>query len=527
MTRSTSGARRFDTIVVGSGIGGLCAALTVARRGQAVLVLEAGKQFGGYTNPFERKHYGFDPGLHYVGECGPGQSFARMIDDLGLADEVRFRELSPDGFDRLRFPGYEVAMPRGAERYRDRLAADFPAERRGLDRFFAILREFGEAIRAMERLRGLGGALRFAPHAPFLVRWLRATFADVLDATVRDPLLRAVLAAQGGDYGLPPSQASALIGLGVLDHYLRGAYFPVGGSRALRDAFVRGIERHGGEMRRNAAVERIVVAGGRATGVRCRDGQSYEADAVISNADATVTYRDLVGEAALPWLTRRKVERTRLSLGSVCLFIGTDLDVAAAGMTDANVWSYPTTDIDGAYAQVFAGKLPPQDFFFLSSPSLKDPGGERKAPPGHHTLELVTLVPFEPFARWTGTKSMKRGADYEQLKGELQDRYLGCVEQLVPGIRDHLQVIEVGTPVTNISYAASPRGAIYGPDHTPGQMGPFRFAPRSPIDGLYLCGASVFGCGIVPSGLSGFKAGKMVAAARRARGAHPSWALAR
>ncbi|MCC6558018.1 MAG: NAD(P)/FAD-dependent oxidoreductase [Polyangiaceae bacterium] len=513
MTRSTTGARRFDIIVVGSGIGGLVAALTAARRGLRVLVLEAGKQLGGYTNPFQRRHYDFDPGLHYIGECGPGQAFARMIEDLGLDGDVRFRELSPDGFDRLRFPGYEVATPRGADRYRDRLARDFPRERRGLDRFFAILREFGDAVRALDRVRGARTALALAPRLPVLVRWLRASFADVLDAAVRDPLLRAVLSAQGGDYGLPPSKASALVGLGVLDHYLRGAYFPVGGSRALRDAFVAGIKRHGGELLRNHAVERILLSGGRVAGARCKGGEEYQARAVISNVDATVTYRDLLGGAAVPWLLRRKVERTSHSFGSLCLFLGTDLDLAAAGMTDANVWSYPSVDIERAYAPLFAGQLAHEGFFFLSSPTLKDPGAPDRAPPGHHTLELVTLAPFAPFARWAGTKSMKRGAEYERFKAELGDRYVRSIEQLVPGIRDRITVMEVATPVTNITYAGSPRGAIYGPAHTPGQMGPFRFAPRSPVEGLYLCGSSVLSAGIVPSALSGFKAGRMAAAA--------------
>jgi phytoene dehydrogenase-like protein len=515
--------RRFDVVVVGSGIGGLTAGMTAARAGLSVLVLEAAKQYGGYCNPFRRGHYRFDPGLHYIGECGPGQQLSRMLEKLDMADAVRFRELSPDAIDRLVFPGYEVRMPKGPDRYRERLAADFPHQRAALDRFFALLAEFRAAVRAINHIAPtLGSLIEVARRVPFLARYLRASFADLLDPIIEDPLLRAVLAAQSGDYGLPPSRASALIGLGLLDHYLYGAYFPVGGSGALRDAFVHGIERLGGELHRNTPVDRILLKGGRAAGVRTRAGEEIEAGVVISNADATRTLREMVGVDRLPWLAQQRTARVTLSTASVCLFIGTDLDLSQAGMTDTNIWSYPTVDFEQFYGPILRGEMPDQDFFFVSSPSLKDPEGHG-GDPGHQTLEVVTLAPFAPFARWEGMKSMRRGPEYEALKQKLGERYLAAAERFVPGLGAHVKVMEVATPVTNVTYATAPRGSIYGPEATPGQMGPFRYAVKSAVDGLFLCGASTLGGGVVPAALSGFQAGKLAAkalgAARPLRGA--------
>ena len=499
--------RTFDAIVIGSGIGGLTAALTLARAQRRVLLLEAGKAIGGYLNPFKRGSYDFNPGLHYLGECGPGQQFSRLLEILGLSDDVHFHELSPEGFDRLIFPNYEVMTPKGHDVYEHRLILDFPHEHRGIEKFFRILKEFGRSLISMVDVSGDRTPHRFMRQTPLFFKYGRMTFSSLLEGLIGDPLLRAVLSAQYGNYGLPPQQASALVGLATLQHYLTGAYFPIGGSRAIRDAFVKQLKRHGAVLKTQHVVERIHLHEDGVRGVRCGNGEEFFSNCIVSNADAAITYRDLIGLEKLPSRLRDKVDHTRWSFGSICLFVGTDLDIAHAGMTDANIWNIADVDSHDAYEAVQRGKLPERDSYFLSSATMKRPPSIQS--PRHHTLEYVTIAPYHPFSPWADKPTSKRGEEYETLKMHLAERYLKHIEKHVPGVSSHIKVLEVSTPVTNLSYTMAPFGAIYGPEHSPAPWGQPRFSIEAPFRGLYFCGASTLGASIVFSSISGFMAGSM------------------
>lgn len=499
--------QHHDVLVIGSGIGGLTAALTCARAGRSVKVLEAGKQFGGYINPFARKHFHFDPGVHYIGECGPEGTFRHLLNRLGLED-VAFRELDPDGFDHYVFPDYSVKNCVGLDRFHDRLAADFPKEREGLDRFFRLLHHVDTTLATANRLRGAGDVLKLLRSAPATLRWARATLGELLEAHFADPQLRAAVAGPCGDLGLPPARLSALMHLGVLTHYAKGAYFPHGGSGALRDAYVEGLREEGATLMRNAKVERILHEGGRVTGVVTADGTEHRADVVISNAQAAQTYA-MVGLESVSRRLRGKVQRTEDSYGSIVICMGVDGDLDTSAIGSANVWSYDTVDIDSAFGDAAMADATQGGSFFLTVPTNKDPDGGL-APKGMQTIELVALCASEPWKKYFGAKTMRRGEEYRAAKEAVADHYLSRVEERhLPGLRNHIVVQEIGTPATNLSYTLARGGNIYGPAHTLAQTPPFRFGARAPIDGLFLCGASVMSAGVVPCASSGRAAGKM------------------
>jgi phytoene dehydrogenase-like protein len=515
-----------DVAVIGSGLGGLCAAAYLAQRGLRVAVFESHYVAGGCATQFERggrgARYRFDVGLHYVGDCEPDGTIPRILGDLGV--NVEFAPLDPDGFDELVYPDLRFRIPADLDRYRDRLIDCFPHERRGIDRYVALVASVMRLARTMDvsegRLPPLASlprlaidALRFAPHQ-------RATIGAVLRGLVHDPRLVAVICGQHGDYGLPPSRVSAGLHLGLAGHYFRGAYYPKGGGQVIADRIAARIADLGGSIHLRCPVERILIEHGRAVGLRVRThrGALHEvrAGTVISNADLTRTLLELVGPEALPnaWLTR--VEHFEMAAPLFMTFLGVSGDLRELGMRAANYWQMDGYDLESMYREP---REPAESVrgCYITSGSLKDPThAGHHAPEGESTVEVMALVPG-PLARWgvadraIAAWQYRRDSDYGDRKRAIEDQLVARLERLFPGAAARIRYRESATPVTHLRFTGATGGTGYGLAATPAQFMGNRPGYRGPIPGLYFAGASTrAGHGIVGAMMSGRAAARTV-----------------
>lgn len=506
---------RWDVIVVGAGIGGLTAAALLARRGRAVLVVDRHYAAGGNATVFRRPGYEFDVGVHYLGQCGPGGLLPRTLAAAGA--EVEFAPMDPDGFDTLVFPDFELRVPAGLDRYRDRLVEQFPSERRGIDRYIRLLGEVDLLLRAGPNPRRLLSAL---PGSLRAIRWSNATLAAFLDTCTRDARLRAVLAAESGDYAQPPSRASLPLHAALMAHYLQqGAFYPRGGGQVMSDRLAESIEASGGKLLLSTRVRRILVEGGRAAGVVLENkhvGQrTVRAPIVISNADIKQTLLALIEPEALRARTRKKAERWEMSPALGVLYLGVRSDVLGRRTANTNYWQSPDYDPERAYADARAGRFSERPFLFVSIASLKDPDNPRLAPPGKVNLQVMSLAPSDPRAWGVSEEQAADGSysddpAYLQRKRSYSERLLAEAERLFPGISGAIDRAELATPLTHSRYTLSSGGTSYGLALIPEQFLLRRPGASTEIPGLYLCGASLR----TAHGISGsMQSGVMAAAA--------------
>ena len=501
----------YDVIVIGSGIGGLTTAGLLARAaGKRVLVLERHTEPGGLTHTFRRDGASWDVGVHYIGQVGPG-SRARAYFDYLSGGELEWNRM-PDAYDRFVYPDLDLSVSSDPDSYERELVAAFPQEARAIHRYFKAVRRT-TAWTTMGFVQGMvprpmASLLRLAQRMGG--RTATGTTKAYLDSHFRSPVLKAVLASQWGDYGLPPSRSAFAVHAMVVSHYLEGGWFPQGGSARIARTFEKGVEQAGGAVRVAQEVTEILLDDGAASGVRVMDHRGplsrervYRAPIIVSAIGASNTFSRLLPTSGdigrLTGPARRTLEDLGTGTSAVTVFLRLRDDPRSIGLDGGNIWV--NRDLDHERTQEHSVCLlegRPHDVF-VSFPSVKS--GESP-----HTAEIISFCDADSFRQWADLPKGDRGPDYSALKERVARGMLDLAESAAPGLSDLVDYLEVSSPLTYEHYTAHPAGAFYGPPATPLRYRSDPLGPRTAIPRLFLSGQDAGSTGIMGAMMGGLAA---------------------
>ncbi len=460
-------------IVIGSGFGGLAAAVRLGARGYRVTVLEKLDAPGGRASVIRQDGFTFDAGPTIV-------TAPFLLEELWalcgrrLSDDVELRPITP--FYRIRFhDGATFDYTGDAAAMRAEIARFSPSDVAGYERFMAR----SEAIFRVgfEQLgdKPFDSWTDMARVVPDLLRLgsLRSVHSLVA-RHICDPRLRMALSFHPLLVGGNPFSASSIYALIAFLERRWGVHFAMGGTGALVTGLVDLIRGQGGAVRCGQEVAEITVDRGAATGVRLRSGAVVPADIVVSNADSAWTYRHLLAARHRRRWTDRRVERARYSMSLFVWYFGTRRqypDVA-----------HHTILLGPRYREllrdIFKRHHLAEDFsLYLHRPTATDPS---LAPPGCDAFYVLSPVPH----LGSGTDWATAAEAYRKALAHA----LG--ETVLPGLEDAVVTQHVMTPQDFHDRLLSFRGAAFGMEPLLTQSAWFRPHNRSEeVDRLFLVGA--------------------------------------
>ena len=484
----TATGRTARVAVIGSGFGGLAAAIRLQAAGLATTLFEARGQPGGRAYVWRHRGFTFDMGPTVITDP-PLLEDLFAVAGVNLSDRVElvavdpfYRLLWPDG-DRFDYcaDGGELSA-----QIARRNPADGDGYRRFLDYSRRVFATGYEELAATPFLR-FWDMVRVAPQLAGL-RADRSVYRTVA-RFIGDERIREALSFHTLLVGGNPFETSAIY---TLIHYLErrwGVFYPRGGVGVLVRALARLFTDLGGRLRLASPVDRVALGvGGERTihhltythaGSRHRE----PFDAVVSNADVHHTYAALYRDTAGAVRRRRRLERAAWSMSLFVLYFGTDHDYRGRVVHHSVLFGPRYRDL---LADIFHGARLPEDFsLYLHAPHVTDPS---VAPPGHGAFYVLAPVPH------LGNAAVQ----WDRIAEHYADRILAAVERVLPDLRRRIVVRRWITPFDFRSRFNAYHGSAFSLAPTLTQSAWFRTPNRdSRIEGLYLVGAGTHpGAGI-------------------------------
>lgn len=481
--------RKFDSIVIGSGISGLTISLILARCGQSVLLLEKAPTVGGSVARFSRGGTPFDIGFHFTGGFEEGGIMLDAFTRLGLMDRIEPLFLHGEGASRMIFEreGGDFTLPLGYRQMTERVTDYFPKEERAVREYFRKVKDVCNKTPSMDL-----GAMDFT--MPRLEEDF-VSLEDGLCSLTDDQVLRGLLETYAMCYGVRPSEISFANHARMVMNFYESLAYVRGGGDAIVGAFMNEFERLGVEVMTETTVADFSEP---------RDGVIQE---FILNSGETVeagncvfTVHPLEVLSMLPAHRLRKAFINRIqsyepSVGFFGLFaVEKEEGPREEGPTIVSV--FPHAEVDRL--------LDPSEGGW---PGIVVISSVEEAVDGKRPVHMLEPVFPSEASRWVGTSRGSRPEGYREYKREHERKIMDALGRSLPGLRERTEVVCSASTLTFRDYLNSPDGSAYGVKQ---KIGQFNLVGRLPLRNLFAAGQSAVLPGLMGAMMSAFIVGSMV-----------------
>jgi len=434
----------YDSVIIGSGLGGLVTAVLLARFGRKVCVIEKNNQYGGNLQTFVRDKEILDTGVHYIGGLGEGENLYKYFDYLGIMQDLAIQRMDIDEYDRISFEGDPINYPhaQGYDNFINQLLPYFPEEEEALRNYCKKIQEICNSF-PMYNLRKSFG---------FNETVLGTSLKSFLDELTDNELLKAVLVGSNFLYVAKAESTPLYVHALTINSYIQSAWRCINGGSQIAKLLIRQLRKYGGDILKNKEVIAVEMEDQLIKAVRTDDQQLIYANEFVSNINLRHTFA-MLPERFQKQAYVKRIHSLPLSPSVFSVYIVCKDDLIP--YQNYNIYHYKNIksvwyDHDQS-PLVISMSRNDQDQTFCSTMTVMC-----------YMMAAEVQHWDESFNRSIIQQLSTRGDSYEAFKTAKANQIIEELQHLFPNIKDAIRSVHTSSPLTYRDFIGAEEGNMYG-----------------------------------------------------------------
>lgn len=468
--------------IIGSGVGGLFAGALLAKHGFKVNVFEARPQIGGYLTSWKRGDYLFESSMHELNGFYPDDLKLRTFRYLGIFDRVKFIPVSSP-YTSVFKDGYKFTLPHNFDEYAEKLIQEFPEDKKEIIKVINKIKKMSSQVAGFLQEPDFLTSMKNTPvKYPMLIPGCFQTLAGLVKR-IKNTKAKTILTQLFCYYSDNTNKMNILYFAMPTYSYFNESYYIKGTSAVFSNALADIIRENGGTVETNKKVTKILFENKKAYGVEINGGKEiHKSDLVICNSSLISTFRNIIDKKDFGGIWRRHALHMIPSTSLFVVYLGLKATPEKLGIKE---YCYIVNENDDvAKVTKKCRKFFPHEqrpIFFTSYMLDEDMTKDGRL--------TVSLCVTDNEKYWNKYKDDKEA--YRNEKKRIADNLINRIEEHFPGIKDSIEVIEIGTPLTMKKFSLNDGGAVYGAAQEWAQTNLFRFPNTFHKKNLYFSSAWV------------------------------------